>query len=167
MINLCEFNLDSKWTLLYRASQDGYRAEDFHSKCDGHENTLTIIKVHESLNTFGGFTQAAWSSKLHGFKIDPQAFIFSLINSYNQPCKINVDQNRIVYAIHCDPYCGPSFGVGNIHLENNCQFDKSSFAFLGDSYQHPQYSYGSREALSFLGGTPWFQISEIEVFKKE
>ena len=32
-------------TLLYRGSKDGFESEDFHRQCDGHSNTITIIKV--------------------------------------------------------------------------------------------------------------------------
>ena len=30
--------------LLYRASEDGFGADAFHSKCDGKSNTMIIIK---------------------------------------------------------------------------------------------------------------------------
>ncbi len=48
LLNLCEFNLKEKWSLLYRGSRDGFGAKDFHSKCDGHENTLIIIYNNSS-----------------------------------------------------------------------------------------------------------------------
>ena len=32
LINLCEFTLRDKWTLLYRGTRDGFGANDFHSK---------------------------------------------------------------------------------------------------------------------------------------
>jgi hypothetical protein len=48
LIELCEFSSTDKWTLLYRGTRDGFGVEDFHSKCDGHPNTLTIIKPKES-----------------------------------------------------------------------------------------------------------------------
>jgi len=41
-IDLCEFSTNDKWSLLYRATRDGFDSSDFHSKCDGHSNTLTI-----------------------------------------------------------------------------------------------------------------------------
>jgi hypothetical protein len=56
LINLCEFSPNDKWSLLYRGSRDGFGAVDFHSKCDGHSNTLTIIKAAESSYIFGGYT---------------------------------------------------------------------------------------------------------------
>ena len=36
LIKLCEFSPNDNWSLLYRGTRDGYRAVDFHSKCDGH-----------------------------------------------------------------------------------------------------------------------------------
>jgi hypothetical protein len=42
--------------LIYRASQDGFEANDFHSKCDQKPNTLMIIKSEHG-NIFGGYTE--------------------------------------------------------------------------------------------------------------
>jgi hypothetical protein len=32
-----------QFTLLWRGSRDGFRVRDFHSRCDGHPDTLTAI----------------------------------------------------------------------------------------------------------------------------
>jgi len=45
LIKLCAFSPNDKWTLLYRGSRDGFGASDFHEKCDGHSNTLTLVKA--------------------------------------------------------------------------------------------------------------------------
>ena len=45
LIKLCEFSAQEKWRLLYRASVNGFSAQDFHARCDGKLNTLTICKV--------------------------------------------------------------------------------------------------------------------------
>ena len=58
LIQLCEFNNNDKFTLLYRGTRDGFGSNDFHSKCDGHSNTLTKLKV--KCNIFGGFTSVDW-----------------------------------------------------------------------------------------------------------
>ena len=55
LIKLSEFSPD-KWSLLYRGTSDGFRSRDFYSKCDGHANTLTILKAKGSGFIFGGFT---------------------------------------------------------------------------------------------------------------
>jgi hypothetical protein len=41
---------------------------------------------------------------------------------------------------------------------------------LGYSYKHPQYAWGTNEATNektFLAGSFWFQLDEIEVYQKE
>ena len=89
LIKMCEFNKNHrKYTLLYRGSRDGLTAWDFHSKCDNKSPTLTIIKPLNSANIFGAYTEATWSSSSNEFKSDPNAFIFSLTNKDNLPCKM-------------------------------------------------------------------------------
>ena len=87
LIHLCEFNSNDKFKLLYRASKHGFDANDFHSKCDGHANTLTILKANESSFIFGGFTSIAWDVSGQ-WKSDPNAFLFSLTNKDKKPCKM-------------------------------------------------------------------------------
>jgi hypothetical protein len=77
--------IKDKFTLLYKTSRDGFSVEDFHLKCDGHENTLTILKATKSSFIFGGFTTVDWESSVQ-WKADPNAFLFSLTNKDNRPC---------------------------------------------------------------------------------
>jgi hypothetical protein len=45
-----------RWfSLLWRARRDGFGGRDFHSRCDGHPNTMTVILDTEG-HIFGGFT---------------------------------------------------------------------------------------------------------------
>ncbi len=60
LIDLCEFTTNDEWTLSYRGTRDGFGVKDFHSKCDNHSNTLTILKVKESSFIFGGFASVSW-----------------------------------------------------------------------------------------------------------
>jgi hypothetical protein len=48
LIELCEFCPYDEWSLLYRGTRDGFGSDDFHSKCDGHSNTLTLLKAKGS-----------------------------------------------------------------------------------------------------------------------
>jgi hypothetical protein len=50
---------------LWRGSRDGFRARNFHSRCDGHANTLTVILDTDG-NIFGGFSPLEWG---HGRSI--------------------------------------------------------------------------------------------------
>jgi hypothetical protein len=98
LIDVCEFSSHDKWSLLYRGTRDGFEPSDFHSKCDGHSNTLTIVKAKQSKFIFGGFTTVPWDS-LDIFRSDPNAFIFSLTNRDSKPLKMKVNSNTQDYAI--------------------------------------------------------------------
>ena len=163
LMRLCEFSSEEKWTLLYRASIHGFGTTDFHSNCDGHSNTLTIIKPVNSTNIFGGFTSVPWDNNSSEFKTDDSAFIFSLINNDNKPIKIK--PKAFINAIYCDSSYGPTFG-DEINIRNDSNKNSNSKSNLGSSYTHPQYAYKSAEAKSFLAGSEYFQVSEIEVFSR-
>ena len=103
--------------------------------------TLILLKAKGSLFIFSSFTTVAWESHYPGqFKSDPNAFLFCLINKGNIPCKMKMKSKN--FAIHCNSYNGPSFGVVNI-------FSNSS-SILSRTYKHPQYVHGTNEAQSFF-----------------
>jgi hypothetical protein len=110
LVNLCEFSSNDKWTLLYRGTRDGFGASNFHSKCDGRNNTLTLLKAHGSSFIFGGFGSVSWESKMRS-KSDPNAFLFSLTNKDNQPSKMR--QLNTTNSIYCASGYGPTFGGGH------------------------------------------------------
>ena len=149
-----------KCELLYRGTRDGFGAANFHSKCDGHNNTLTILQANGSSYIFGGFTTINWDGS-SGWKSDPNAFLFSLKNRDNQPSKMRqIDTN---HSIYCRPFYGPTFGNNDIFICNLANTTLNSYSDLGCSYEHPQPSQGG----SYLAGSNIFQLSLIEVYKRE
>jgi hypothetical protein len=167
LIKLCEFSPNDKFTLLYRGTRDGFGSKDFHSKCDGHSNTLTMFKAKGSEFIFGGFTSVSWESSAYGkYKSDPNAFIFSLTNKDNKPFKMKIDPNQHQFATGCNTELGPTFG-GDICIKNNSNTTMDSYSNFGRSYKHPQYAFGTKEAKTFLAGSYKFQLDEIEVYLKE
>jgi hypothetical protein len=166
LINLCEFSFENNWGLVYRASRDGFGSLDFHLKCDKKSPTLTIVKAKHSGYIFGGYTDACWEGD-EIQKFDRNAFIFSLTNKENSACKMN--STNYVKSIFCANEAGPAFGSGEIHITTNSNISNTfeSFSDLGDVYKHPLYDYGTFEAKSFLAGTYFFQLTEIEVYQKE
>ena len=158
---MCEFSLKDKWTLLYRGTRDGFGSNDFHSKCDGHNNTLMIVKANGTSFIFGGFTSINWE-RSGGHKSDPNAFLISLTNKDNQPSKMR--QINTNHSIYCHSSYGPTFGAGfDIYICNAANTTAGSQSKLGVSYEHPQPSQGQ----SYLAGSNPFQLSEIEVYQKE
>ena len=49
---------EQDWKLCWRASQDGWAADTFHSLCDEKGPTITIVKVGRYI--FGGYTSVSW-----------------------------------------------------------------------------------------------------------
>ena len=165
LVNLCEFPKDQKWELKYRASRDGFKATDFHAKCDGVPNTLTVIKSTNG-NIFGGFTEKPWTSDICVVS-DPKAYIFSLVNQENKPFK-SVCSNR--GAIRCYSSGGPIFGdddsVKDIWITSESNSNKDSSSNFGLRFEHPDYVKGTKRANTILAGSNYFQTLEIEVFTK-
>jgi len=114
LVDLCEFPIDQKWELKYRGTRDGLKAADFHKRCDGIANTLTVVKATTG-NIFGGYTEQAWHSKNEHIK-DPKAFIFSLVNKEENPFKANV-LNEGKYAIYGSAQYGPIFGGDDNYID--------------------------------------------------
>jgi hypothetical protein len=84
-----------EFSLLWRGGH-GFDPRDFHDRCDGHANTLTLIKYWKG-NIFCGFSPVKWeSSKRDLFrddvsfsKADPslKSFLFTLKNPHNVPAR--------------------------------------------------------------------------------
>ncbi len=151
--------------MLYRGTRDGFGSREFHSKCDGHLNTLTILKAKQTKFIFGGFTAVSWDN-FSGWISDPNAFIFSLTNKDNQPLKMKVNRNQHHNAIYCHSSCGPTFG-DDINIADDANITMDSWSNLGGTYKHPQYAWGTDEVQKFLAGSHNFQLDEIEVYEKE
>jgi hypothetical protein len=159
LVELCEFSLDDKWKLLYRASEDGFSGEIFHTQCDNHPRTLTVIETTNGF-IFGGYTEQCWNHS-DTYKTDKNAFIFSLLNNENKPIKIKVEDAE--KAIYCSPSYGPTFG-DDINICNI--WNQQNYSNLGFAYNHPMYEFESEEARKFLANSCGFQISDIEVYKR-
>jgi hypothetical protein len=180
LIRLCEFSPNDRFTLLYRGTRDGFGSRDFHSKCDNHSNTLTIcktsqkkrrdyesskLKAPEFAFICGGFTTVKWESTYKWKHVsDPNAFVFSLTNKDNKPCKLSVKPNKCQYAVSCHSGSGPRFG-DDIFIADDSNLTMSS-SKLGETYKRPEHVRAEIEAFSFLAGTEEFYLSEIEVHKK-
>ena len=162
LIALCVLPDFQKWNLIYRASQDGFEAVSFHAKCDSKPNTLVIIQSTNG-NIFGGYTEQTWNHT-GAHKVDPNSYIFSLINKLNKPIKIKWTQN---HGICCNNANGPTFGAYDLNIADNANINTTSYSNLSHSYVHPFYANGSNEAKSFLAGSYNFQVSEIEVYTKQ
>ena len=106
-----------KYNLLFRASRDGFKADDFHTICDWKRNTVTFILTTTG-KIFGGFTDVSWDSESDA-KEGSNGFIFSL-NNWEIYYNINVKFN-----IRCLKEYGPIFGNFDLSISDNCNKNKS------------------------------------------
>ena len=141
-----------KYTLLFRATRDGFRASNFHSKCDGKNNTLTLVETTTG-RRFGGFTDAQWDQS-SSYKTGSNGFIFSL------------DKNEIYYNknqsnnIYCYSAYGPTFGGGHdFYINDSCNSNNSS-ENSGSSYETNGKKY-------VLSGNSSFLVQNYEVYQLE
>jgi hypothetical protein len=149
-----------RFNLLWRGSRDGFRAKEFHLRCDGRANTLTLIADTDG-NVFGGFTPEKWVSGWKSKGDDSlRSFLFTLRDPHDlPPRKFALRAEWKHEAIWCISGCCPVFGYGNfcdIRINNNCNTDKYNHICIGTRF-----------------GTNWmenawaftFTVKEIEVFE--
>ena len=143
-------NKKIKYQLLYRATRDGDKEEDFHRLCDNKAPTMILGKTPGGY-IFGGFTKAKWTTSVDSLYLpDSDAFVFSL----NQKKKFNAqDKNR---AINIVKNYITIFGNGSnsIQIENNILISKRHWS-------NPNGSYGSNLNLT---ENKYFSLVEFEVF---
>ena len=165
-----------QFELLYRATRDGFGAAAFHSKCDNHANTLTVVKSSLGF-VFGGFTSQLWNN-CTCYRSDAAAYLLNLRRSV-PGFNVATDARRfdvtatgsaiLAYNVH-----GPLFGGGyDFYISGMSNMNAASFSRFGYSYQLPSgYTFMTIEASSYLAGCSafaddacYFSTSEIEVFK--
>ena len=140
-----------RYTLIYRGSRNGYRAEDFHEKCDGKNNTIVFIQARNG-RRFGGFTEAKWD-KSNGYKTGSKGFLFSLDNKEVYHNKKNN------YDIYCYSDKGPTFGGGHdLFIDDNCNKNNENY----DNSDHSYETMGKKYALA---GTKYFYVEDYEVYQ--
>jgi hypothetical protein len=150
-----------KLKLLYRGSRDGFNSSDFHTKCNGQNDTITFICTTKDF-IFGGYTPLSWDST-GGSKDDSShcSFIFPIINPHNfGPRKFTLKPDLSKYAICCHASYGPVFGYGHtICVSRNCIANNSSYARLSGYVNDT----GLDDSTVFTGETN-FTMKEIELF---
>jgi hypothetical protein len=161
---------EKQFTLLWRGSRDGFGTRDFHRRCDGHANTLTVILDTDG-NIFGGFNPLEWESRIakseydwsNLWKADPslKSFLFTLKNPHNFPARrFALKAEMKNKAVSCDSWCGPDFF--DISVSNYCNENTdSTTADFGGSYTNDT----GRDGSTFFTGCENFEVKEIEIFE--
>jgi len=167
LLNLIGLPLSSTLVRIYQASTHGFGAANFHSKVDGINGTLSVIKSTTG-SIFGGFTMINWGLPT-AYYADPSAFIFSLVNQMNYPSLAHNIRKPIDYSVFVSRTYGPSFGGGHdISVPDPSDATMKSYTNFGNTYALDNLtlfnSWNHSIKSTFLTGAYNFQIVEIEVY---
>jgi hypothetical protein len=137
--------------LLYRASENNFKADKFHENCDNIPHTLTLCEtVHGKV--IGGYTPLAWDhSKNSQCQKDESgsSFIFSLSNNH----KFFLNKSKDAIQQHFS--YGPCFGDGgNDFFIANYANTNNSYAKINQSYFNENYRAGDGESYTKFTGNP-------------
>ena len=136
--------------LIYKATADSDKAQEFHKKCDKAKSTLVLIETDKG-KRFGGYTSTSWEGKSVD-KLDENAFVFSL-----DKMKI-YDNIKGENAIGCYPKFGPVFLGCQIRIYDN------AFQRGGTTYEKG-LNYNTKEDFELTGGDREFKVKDIEVYE--
>ena len=96
--------------LLYRMTEHGATARDFHSRCDLRGSTLTLAQISDT-TIVGGFTDVPWTSPVNWeMKNSFNTWLFRVNGNIVTKCPIIKGENQ--YAVAHRAINGPSFGSG-------------------------------------------------------
>eukprot|EP01084_Bolivina_argentea_P296832 511289_1 len=118
-----------RFNLLYRATRDGFTANDFHRRVDNKGATITLIKTKKD-NVFAGFTKLPWTRNI-SFGKDESAFLMTIRSSNiyikyhsKRPKLFQINKDKSEYAVfhHPDHLC--SFGSD---ITMSCNYDRKEF----------------------------------------
>jgi uncharacterized coiled-coil protein SlyX len=159
-----------KWELLWRGSRDGFGCNDFHSRCDGHANTVMLIQDFSGF-VFGGFTPVKLESRVWNGKSEDESncwksedslksFLFTLKNPHNIcPRKFALKDEKKQLSIVCAPKSGPF--LGDIRVSGDSNANTDSDTCLGIYYANNTGLDGK----TVFTGSKNFKVNEIEVFE--
>ena len=152
------------FSLVYRASEDGDKAANFHQKCDRIGPNVVLIKTKKG-SVFGGFTFRNWEHlardtdvnrpNLGSASRDSNAFGFNVNKQ-----KIYNNEKPNEFAIWCNRNFGPTF-KNNLFQIFDHSLKKGGYCNLrkNSNFGGQLFDY------EISGGEPKFKIDELEVFE--
>lgn len=152
------------FNLVYRATEDGDKAADFHNKCDKIGPNITLIKTRKGY-VFGGFTFKNWEHMKRDIDLsrpnlgsasrDSRAFGFNVNNQ-----KIYENEKPNEFAIWCNRNFGPTFKNNMFQIFDSC-LKKGGYCSVKE---HSHFG-GQNYDYEISGGEGRFKIAELEVYE--
>ena len=140
--------------LLFRASEHGFSVNAFHAKCDGIENTVTIVRTEHG-NTIAAFTKYPWKSVNNNGNGEwvHDAGRHCWLLSIDHKVKLVPQTNEEL--IYCRSDYGPTFGGADLCLFDKCHENSYSFYRVKtyNSEGEPKYPNNQTTYRLFSGAT--------------
>jgi hypothetical protein len=153
------------WRLLYRGTRDGFRASDFHSKCDHQGATITVVKSANGY-VFGGVTGVAWTSS-GGHVAASTSFLYGIRTDGSPDAAVIFKATQNTNGVMYDASdAGPSFGARidliDLYVANHADRNLDSRSNL--------QTYGgngvtAQNSVTYFAASYVFRVAEIEVFQ--
>mmetsp|Transcript_12469 Transcript_12469/g.18629 ORF Transcript_12469/g.18629 Transcript_12469/m.18629 type:complete len:365 (-) Transcript_12469:22-1116(-) len=159
--------MNQQWKLLFRASQNGWSARQFHAHCDNRGPTYILIATNNR-SIFGGYCPVPMCSPPSGSEqtdYHPETFLFSLKNAYGHPpseFRHGASSSPIVSVRHASN-AFIHFGHQELQLPTNPNTRKCHSS-LGTAFKNKHIK--DEDTLSiYLAGANHFSCSEVEVWR--
>ena len=157
--------------LIFKMSENGFTAQDFHHYCDNKGPTLILIKTSNN-EIIGGFTPFNWEAKGTRKDIYDElglTFLFSLtlnktfnmIKLYTSPAIQNFAKFGPCFGVD-DLYLGPDLRQGTLHAFRFCNYFYEGKVELIEQKGETFYIDGDKWG---NGITAIFKALEFEVYK--
>ena len=148
---------DQVWSLIYKATRDGFESTVFHNRANNQGPTMTIIRSTGGY-IFGGYASQPWASA-GNYTNAANSFLFLVTNaSGSPPTKFLYNNNG--NAFYNNENYGPTFGGGPDLCIVNASNTNNSTCSLGSSYPN-SLNLGANT----FTGSKTFLVADIEVFK--
>ena len=151
--------------LLFRASEHGFSAKEFHRWCDGKAPTLVVVRTNFG-KTLGGYTPVPWKSVAYPGEVvadgSGTSFMFSCDLKERFALK-NKD-----HSITCHSDAGPCFGgfYCDLVLTDGSEKDRCWVNFPRSySGNGRERNQETRTALIGNPNSNYFEVLEYEVFE--
>jgi hypothetical protein len=152
--------IEVKLKLIFRASEHGFRASEFHRICDGKEPTITLVKA-ENGRMEAAYSDSSWEYNEFEWVMNPRGFVASIAENPAALLGYSLQKyalNRGAHVVNSFLNWGPYFGY-DFYISNRCHENEYSFSILG-------YGYG-QERVDLLVCEGNFRVLEYEVFQVE
>jgi hypothetical protein len=156
-------NEEVNLTLLFRASEHGFLATEFHHFCDGKGPTITVVKA-ENERMAAAYNGVSWGQNVPSSIPNPQGFIASIVDDPGANGGYSLQKyaaNDHAY-VRSYSYSGPYVGT-SLPIADRCNENENSYSYLG-----PRHGHGPEGVDPYiLFGSLRFRVLEYEVYQVE